>query len=188
MEEKENNVETEKEVSKKKKNKYEEELFKARSDMENWKNQYFKVYADMANLRKEIEKDHKEVIKYRIEGFVDKLIGTLDAFDMAFKMEPKTEEMNNYLTGFKYVYTSLLNILEEEGVSIINPPIDSKFSEETMHAVETIECEGEENLVKNVSLKGYKLYDHLIRPAMVIVSKKPEQKEESDETNSKNIA
>lgn len=174
-----------KESIKKKLAKKDEEIAKANADMEHWKNEYYRVYADMANLRKDIEKDHKEVIKYRIEGFVDKLIATLDAFDMAFKVEPKTEEMKNYLQGFKYVYTSIIGILEEEGIQIINPALDTNFDENTMHAVETIECEGVANKVKEVTLKGYKLHDHLIRPAMVIVSKniEPKQEEAKDEEN-----
>lgn len=185
-----------KESVKKKLAKKDEEIEKAKVDMEHWKNEYYRVYADMANLRKEIEKDHREVLKYRIEGFVDKLISTLDAFDMAFKIEPKNEETKNYLQGFKYVYSNLTTILEEEGVQIISPQEGSDFDENLMHAVEVEECEGPENKVKQVTLKGYKLHDHLIRPAMVIVSKKAEVKEEteaskeetSDSQEEKNIA
>ena len=103
--------------------KKDEEIAKAKSDCEHWKNDYYRVYADMANLRKEIERDHQDVIKYRVEGFVDKLISVLDAFDMAFKVEPTTVELKNYLQGFKYVHTQLVSLLNDEGVEIINPPI-----------------------------------------------------------------
>lgn len=76
------------------------------------------------------------------------------------------------MQGFKYVYSSLINVLEEEGIQVINPQLDADFDENTMHAVETIECDCEPNKVKEVTLKGYKLHDHLVRPAMVIVSKR----------------
>lgn len=161
--------------------KKDEEIGKAKSDCEHWKNDYYRVYADMANLRKEIERDHQDVIKYRVEGFVDKLISILDAFDMAFKVEPTTVELKNYLQGFKYVHTQLISLLNDEGVEIINPAINTKFSEKTMQAVQTVEDEGEEHLVKEVQMKGYKLHDHLIRPAMVVVSKKPGDKKEAAE-------
>ena len=167
-----------------------EEIEKAKADCEHWKNEYYRVYSDIANLRKEIEKDHRDVIKYRIEGFVDKLISTMDAFDMAFKAEASSEELKNYLKGFKYVYNTLQTILEEEGVNIINPPLESKFDEKTMQIVDTIDFDGEENIVKQVTMKGYKLHDHLIRAACVVVSKKPDVKEESDlnEEEVKNVA
>ncbi len=173
--------ETVKESVKRKLAKKDEEITKALADKEHWKNEYYRVYADMSNLRKDIEKDHREVIKYRIEGFVDKLLGVLDSFDLAFRFEATSEEMKKYLQGFKYVYNSLISILEEEGIQVITPQMDTKFDENTMQAVDTIETDGEENLVKNVNLIGYKLHDHLIRPAMVIVSKHPSEEAKEEE-------
>ena len=168
---------------KRKLEKKEEEIKKAQADMEYWKNQYYKAYADMANLRKDIEKDYQENKKYRIEGFVDNLVVILDAFDIALKTEPKNEETKNYLVGFRYVYSQFLELLKEEGVNIIEPKVGDKFDEKTMHAVETIDDEGEENIVKVVSAKGYKLYDHLIRAAMVATSKHPTPKDENQESD-----
>ena len=161
----------------------EEQIKKLEADCEHWKNEYYKAYADMANLRKEIEKDHKEAIKYRLEGFIDKIVGILDAFDMAFRVQPTTDEMKNYLTGFQYVHNTLLNVLNEEGVVTIEPKVGDKFDATTMHAVELVDDEGEENIVKEITLKGYKLHDHLIRAAMVVVSKHPSAEEKKVEEN-----
>ncbi|MFA6755116.1 MAG: nucleotide exchange factor GrpE [Bacilli bacterium] len=170
------NIETDNKNIDKGSNKLQVENDELKGEVAKWKNEYYKAYADMANLRKDIEKDQKEAFKYRIEGFTSDLVNVLDAFDMAFKNEPKTDEMKNYLIGFRYVHNQMLDILDKEGVKQINPKINDKFDEKVMHAVETIDDEGEENLVKNVTLKGYKLYDHLIRPAMVVVSKHPAKK------------
>ena len=181
-EEKQETKETMKASYKKKLEKKDEEIEKAKADMEHWKNEYYKAYADMANLRKDIEKDHQEIKKYRIEGFVDNLVRILDAFDMALKNEKKNEETKNYLTGFKYVYSQLIDLIKSEGVEVIEPKIGDKFDETTMHAVETVEDDGEENIVKVVSCKGYKLYNHLIRASMVVTTKHPSKKaEKSDE-------
>jgi len=160
-----------KKAYKEKLSKKDDEIAKLSSDVENWKNNYYKAYADMANLRKTIEKDQKESYKYRIEGFAQNLLGVLDAFDMAFKGEASNEELKNYLTGFQYVHNQLLSILNDEGIKEIVPKIGDKFDVSKMHAIETVEDDGEENLIKEVSLKGYSLHDHLIRPAMVVVTK-----------------
>ncbi len=173
---------TQKEDKKEERN-VEEELLKAKSDAEHWKNEYYKAYADMANLRKQIEKDHRESLKYRIEGFAENLLSILDAFDMALKNKPTTTEMKNYLIGFEYVHNSLLSVLENEGIQILEPKIGDKFDENTMHAVEATESDGEENLITEVRMKGYKLHDHLIRAAMVAVSKHPSPKDEKKEDN-----
>lgn len=194
MENKSEEIKEEKSTSekedKKKELDLEEELKKAKSDCEHWKNEYYKAFADIANLRKEIERDHRESLKYRIEGFVEDLLGILDAFDMALKNKPTSEEMKNYLIGFEYVHNSLLSVLENEGIQILEPKVGDKFDVATMHAVETSESEGEENLVTSVTMKGYKLHDHLIRATMVVVSKHPDPKDvkkedESEESSEK---
>lgn len=183
------NASNENEVKKEKEISPEEQIKKLQADCEHWKNQYYQAYADMANLRKDIEKDHREALKYRLESFVDKIVGILDAFDMAFKVEATSPELKNYLTGFQYVHNTLLNVLNEEGVVTIEPKIGDKFDVNTMHAVETVEDEGEENIVKELTLKGYRLHDHLIRAAMVVVSKHPssETKDESKEENKEDL-
>ncbi len=179
---KEENVEVSmKDSYKKKIAKAEEETKKAKDDAEHWKNEYYKLYADMDNLRKDIKKDHNEAMKYRIEGFVSDLLQVLDSFEIALKNEPSNPETKNYLIGFNYVYTTLINILQNEGIEIISPSIDQKFDESVMQAVDHEEFDGEENLVKKVNLKGYKLHSHLIRPAMVVVSKKKSEEVKKEE-------
>ena len=172
-----------KKAYKEKLNKQEDEMTKLKADLEHWKNEYYKAYADMANLRKSMEKDQKEALKYRVEGFAQNLLQVLDAFDMAFKQEATNEIVKNYLVGFQYVYKQLVNILTDEGIVEIEPKIGDKFDENTMHAVDTIEDEGDENIIKKVNLKGYKLYEHLIRPAMVVVTKKPSKEDKKGEEN-----
>lgn len=174
---------------KKKLAKKDEEVALANKESALWKDKYYRAFADIDNLRKDIDKDHKEVIKYRIEGFVDKLLGVLDAFDIAFKFQPTNPETKNYLQGFQYVYSQLLDVLTGEGIQIIEPKIGDKFDEKVMHAVETCDDEGEEHLIKEVKLKGYKLYDHIIRAAMVVTTIHPKTNDvKPTEENDKNIA
>lgn len=152
--------------------------------VENWKNKYYSVYSDTENLRKSIEKDHREALKYRSEGFIDKLMPALDGFHMALSMEIKNEEMKNFIQGFSYIYQNIMSALESEGVSELAPKIGEKFDLNTMHALDTVESEGEENLIVKVYANGFKLHDRIIRPAMVYVSKKKvETKEIKEDDN-----
>ena len=52
-----------------------------------------------------------------------------------------------------------------------------------MNAVDTVEDEGEENLIAKVYAKGYKLHDRLIRSVNVSVTVHPKKKEENTEAN-----
>lgn len=164
--------------------KYEDEIEKLKSEVEHWKNEYYRAYADTKNLRTSLEKDHSQAMKYRAEGFIDSLLPVLDSFHMALMNEPTDPALKNYLTGFQYIYRNLVAALESEGVTEIAPKLNDKFDANIMNAVDTIEDEGEENLVKRVYCKGYKLHDRIVRPANVTVTVKP-SKEEAKEPETK---
>ena len=171
---------------KKKLAKLEEELEKAKADVEHWKNEYYRAYADTKNLRNSLERDHKEALKYRAEGFIEDLLPILDSFHMALGNEPTDPSLKNYLTGFQFIYKNLVSVLENEGVVEIVPEIEKDFNPATMQAVDSVEAEDAGKITK-VYGKGYKLRDRLIRPAMVQVSvakkENQEDKKESVETD-----
>jgi molecular chaperone GrpE len=180
----------EEQVSKKDKKKVEklsEEVEKLKAEVDHWKNEYYRAYADTKNLRNNLERDYREAMKYRSEGFIEDLLPVLDSFHMALANEPTDPALKNYLTGFQYVYRNLVSVLENEGVSELNPKVGDKFDSRSMNAVDTVE-QDEENLVTKIYGNGYKLHDRIVRPAMVQVSvrkveNKENKKEASDEAD-----
>ena len=164
----------------KEENKLKEKLDKLSADCEHWKNEYYRAYADMKNLRDSIEKDHREVLKYRAAGFVENLLPILDGFHMALSCETTSQEMKNFLIGFEFIYRNMVSVLENEGVSEVSPKVGDLFDPHSMSALETKYDEGKPNRVLVVKANGYKLHDRLIRPAIVVVStdKKDEPKED----------
>lgn len=161
----------------------EEENAKLKEEVEKYKNEYYRAYADMQNLRKIVEKDHKEAIKYRAEGFVNDLLPILDGFHMALSANVKTDEMKAFLTGFEFIYRNLVTVLENNGVTELSPKIGDNFDPVTMQALETREDENyPENKVLEIKVKGYKLHDHLVRPSIVVVSGKKAEPETEEET------
>lgn len=140
----------------------------------------------MKNLRDAIEKDHRDVIKYRAAGFIENLLPILDGFHMALQCKASSQEMQNFLTGFEFIYRNMVSVLENEGVSEISPKVDDVFDPNTMSAIETKYDEGKPNRVLKVNVCGYKLHDRLIRPSIVVVStdKKDEPKPETNQDTS----
>lgn len=176
----ENNEEVVNKKEKKKVEKLAEEVEKLKAEVDHWKNEYYRAYADTKNLRNSIEKDYKEALKYRSEGFIEELLPVLDSFHMALANEPTDPALKNYLTGFQYVYRNLVSILENEGVTEIAPNVGDTFDPHLMNAVDTEEKE-QENVVLKIYGKGFKLHDRIVRPAMVQVSvRKVENKEEKE--------
>ena len=161
--------------------KLKERIAKLEADSNHWKNEYYRAYADMKNLRDSIEKDHREVLKYRAAGFIEDILPILDGFHMALSIETTSQEMKNFLTGFEFIYRNMVSVLENEGVNEVSPKVGDVFDPHTMSALETQYNEGEPNRVLKVNAKGYKLHDRLIRPAIVVVStdKKDDDKKDS---------
>ena len=152
-----------------------EEIAKLKADVDHWKNEYYRAYADTQNLRKQIEKDYRNAIKYRAEGFIDTLLPVLDSFHMALENPVDNPDVKNYCIGFQYIYRNLVQALESEGVSEIAPSVNQEFDANTMDAVEAIESDLEPNRVVRIIAKGYMIHDRLVRPARVIVSKEKEE-------------
>ena len=150
----------------------EEKLDVALKEVEAWKNKYYMVFADMENARKQNERSLSEALKYRAAGFVENIFPILDAFQIALDMKTEDETIKRFLVGFDHLYRQLKTVLEGEGVKDVSPNLGDRFDYKTMHALDTEEAEGEENLVVKIIARGYQLKDRLIRPAMVILSKK----------------
>ena len=144
----------------------EKKLKAAEEEAAKWKNAYYTTLADTQNLRKSLEEDHRNAIRYRSEGFLGSLIPALDSFHIALEATPNGEEAKNYRIGFQYIYNQIRSTLEQEGVSEIAPKEGDRFDATSMHAVDLVD-------------KGYRLYDRMIRPAMVSVyGKKADDKKE----------
>ena len=184
MHDKEVNQEKEKKI--KKEDALKAELEKLKADVDHWKNEYYRAYADTKNLRNSLEKEHREALRYRAEGFIEELLPILDSFYMALSNEAPTPEAKNYLIGFQYIYKNLVMVLENEGVKEISPEIGKQFDLNTMNAVDSVvNAVLKENTVTHIYSKGYMLHNRLIRPANVQVSKKEEAKKEVEKDSDK---
>lgn len=124
-------------------------------------------------------------LRYRSEGFLANLIPALDAFRLALVNPAPTKEAQNYQIGFQYIYNQLIAALEQEGVKQVKVEPGTPFDLNSMHAVDAKESdEYPPNTVLEVYANGYWLHDRLIKPAMVLVSKKKaEPQPEEPETN-----
>ncbi len=150
----------------------EEKLTTALAEVETWKNKYYMVFADMENARKQNDRSLSDAIKYRAAGFVENIFPVLDAFQIALDMKTEDETIKRFLIGFDHLYRQLKTVLENEGVKDVSPSIGAAFDYNTMHALDTEASDIEENHIVRIIARGYQLKDRLIRPAMVILSKK----------------
>jgi len=164
----------------------EEKLQAAETEIYNWKNKYAMMFADMDNLRKNQDKSFSEALRYRAEGFVDKLLPALESFHIALKNPVDDPKVKNYLVGFEYIYNQINQALADEGVKEIPVKINDAFDVMTMHALEVEVSEGPPNRVLKILSPGFKLHDRVVKQILVIVSKQAEKKiQESDQKDAK---
>lgn len=136
----------------KKKNKKLEEKIK---DLEEkWK----RALADYYNLEKRVEKEKGKFVKFANAVLLDKLLGVLDNLE---RVERHLED-----EGLKMSLDQFRSVLQSEGVMEIKV-LGQNFDAETMDCAEVVK--GPKNVVMKVINKGYKLNNHVLRPAKVEV-------------------
>ena len=154
----------------------EEKLIAAEAEIYSWKNKYAMMFADMDNLRKNQDKAFSEALRYRAEGFIDRLLPALESFHIALKNPVDDPKVKNYLVGFEYIYNQISQALADEGVNEIPVKINDPFDVKTMHAIEAEVSEGSPNRVLKILSPGFKLHDRVFKQILVIVSKQAEKK------------
>ena len=149
-------------------------------EIENLKEEKLRTLAETENLRKRFEKDKMDSIKYGNHNLAkdiltlgDNLSRALDAISLD---EKRSESFNNLVDGLKIVQKEFVTILEKHGVKKIES-INKKFDHNYHQAMLEVETdEFNEGYVVQEIQSGFTLHDRLLRPSMVGVSKKPENK------------
>lgn len=156
-----------------------EQLFQLRDEKDKWMNKYYQELADVQNLRKEIQRDNQSLLEYRAMPFIEKLVPFLNSMDMAFKSEPKDPAVKSWIDGIHMSYKQLWQVMAEEGLTEIDPKVGDEFNPAWMQSMQTVDGE-KDDAVAQVFMKGYKLKNRLVSPAMVVVTKKVVKKPEDE--------
>lgn len=135
-----------------------------------------RVSADMENFKKRAVRERQEAVRYGNEGLLSKLLPVMDHFEMALQAaasQPEAATMESLKAGITMVYNQLRSVLGEAGLEEIDAagqPFDPSKHEAVSQMESADQPEGQ---VLQQLRRGYRLHERLIRPASVIVSKKP---------------
>lgn len=132
---------------------------------------WLRAKADAENIRKRAQADIASAHKYAIEKFSVELLAVMDSLDAALAVENVTLE--NFRNGVELTHKQLTNIFEKFNIKAISP-VGEKFDPHQHQAMCMVESELPANTVTQVMQRGYLLFDRVIRPAMVAVSKNKE--------------
>ena len=142
---------------------------------------YLRVSADIENFKKRAEKEKNETLRFANEEIIKALIPILDNLERAIDHGRESGNSKGLLEGVEMTYKSFLSVIQKFGVSQIEAlgtEFDPNLHEAMMVQEDTQEPPGR---VISQAQKGYLMHNRLMRPAMVVVSKKPELTEEETE-------
>jgi molecular chaperone GrpE len=145
------------------------------AEVESLRDQALRAEAEMQNVRRRAERDVENAHKFGLERLVQHILPVVDSLEKA--LEAKTSEDDPVIEGVKLTFKLLQDLLTKESIQVVDPlgePFDPNLHE-AMSIVENPDME--ENSVFAVVQKGYTLNERLVRPAMVMVTKTPDDKE-----------
>ncbi len=149
---------------------------KLQKDYNDLKEILSRTVADTENFKKRKEKEVSELKKYAIENFVVELLPIIDNFRRAFASAENIdsiEKAKQIIDGFKIIEQELEKILIKNNVIEIKS-INEIFNPNIHQAIQCVEVEDDEkdNKIIEEYQSAYKMYDKLIRTALVKVGKK----------------
>lgn len=167
-----------KENKKNKKSKLEDQLDSLKSELEEMKDKYYRNLAEMENYKKRTSNEMIKERKYASQSLTDKLIDSLEVLTQATNTKTNDKQMENFLYGFKMIKDMMLAALKDEGLSIIETKVGDKFDPNIHEAMETeYNPELSEGIITKVSKTGYKFKDRVLRPTLVVINLKTENKD-----------
>ena len=130
-----------------------------------------RALAEMDNFKKRVQREKEEQARYAAEKVLADLLPTLDNLDLALQYGGQSEESRNMMVGVEMTRTMLLDALKKHGLVPVGEA-GQAFDPKDHEAVGQEEAEGvEPGCIVRVMQKGYRLNDHLLRPARVIVAR-----------------
>ena len=152
-----------------------------REELESMKDEKLRLLAEMENLRKRSERDKSDSIRYGSMNLAREILSVNDNLSRALQSvnlgENNIEPINNLVDGLNMVQKEFMTILNKYGVEKIDA-LNKKFDHNFHQAVLEVETEeSEEGIVVQEIQAGFTMYDRLLRPSMVGVSKKPKNDE-----------
>lgn len=115
-----------------------------------------------------IEKN--EIEKYTLQKFLESILQPFSYLLNAINFGNNSDDANvkAYVVGFTLYIDQLLEEFSNFGIHQIKPQIGEKFNEQIHKILKTIDGH-EKNVIIEVQQPGFKLYDHVLIPALVVV-------------------
>lgn len=151
----------------------EKALIKAEEELVSHRDAMLRMQAEMDNLRKRLMRDLEKSRKFALERIMKDILQVRDSLELGLETDSGSATAEQLREGQALTFKMLDKVLQDHDLEMIDP-VGEAFNPEFHQAMTVLPSEEfEDNSVMEVLQKGFKLHDRLIRPAMVVVSRKP---------------
>lgn len=145
----------------------------AKEEAARLRDQLLRVAADFDNYRKRARKDAEEAERRGKEDVLREVLPVFDNLERAVQAATSTSDVTAIVDGIKMVLRLFDDHSSRIGLSRL-PTVGQRFDPAIHDAVQQVEtAEHPAGTVIHEIVPGYTLGDKLLRPAMVVVARKP---------------
>lgn len=141
--------------------------------VEIYKERWLRLAAEFDNYKKRTAREFSALVKNANTSLLSQLLPVGDNLERALQAPQTVEETKTFALGVELIRQQFFELLRKEGLQEIEAagkPFDPNQHEAIM-AVE--QAEQPEQTIVDVVEKGYMLNERVLRPAKVIVTRKP---------------
>ena len=151
-----------------------------------------RAFAEMENQRRRFEKEREDAFNYGGFALAKETLNLIDNLERSKQILENDEALKNSealkktLEHFDIINKDMVSILSKNGITpldSIGKKLDPNFHQAMM---EIDDDQKEPGTIIQEIQKGFMMKDRLLRPSLVGVSKKTENKEEKSEENKEN--
>jgi len=136
-----------------------------------------RAMAEADNVRKRAQAEVQAARKFAVERMAESLLPVMDSLEAA--LNAAGDAPAALREGLELTLKQLNAAFQQAGLAEIAPAAGERFDPHQHQAMAAVESAAEPNTVVSLVLKGYRLHDRVVRPALLTVSKALENKEKA---------
>ncbi len=148
----------------------EKEIEQLKTEKAELNDRFLRLFSEFDNYKKRVSKEKLDLIATASEKVLVSLLPVIDDFERAIAANEKADNIDSIKEGFNLIYNKLVQMMKRFDVEEIQAK-GEEFNTDFHEAVTHFPAQKEEDKGKviDVTEKGYKLKDKVIRYAKVVV-------------------
>ena len=148
----------------------EKEIEQLKAEKAELNDRFLRLFSEFDNYKKRVSKEKLDLISTASEKVLVNLLPVIDDFERAIAANEKVDDVDSIKEGFNLIYNKLVQMMKRFDVEEIQAK-GEEFNTDFHEAVTHFPAQKEEDKGKviDVTEKGYKLKDKVIRYAKVVV-------------------